>query len=265
MASTPSTRRQPDGVAAWSLIDRFRQHGCVFAEKRTHWLISTQVSTGVSFTNLCHEAFNMDPDALSAFRLAIVDEVRVADSEDDVENVFAYHVATTPSPSSAPSYAPTREKDKEDRRRLSLVPPCQGGLVEFDVRCRWLAPVDNVNVTRAERWCRRTVRQQLGYALGNGTLATAFETRGNNTALAGAILNVNATLAELHGAFRIGEVLTDAPTPHAWSDNCECVPAAPTKILTLQTAAASPEYGCPRVCTVQTGRVSPPPSPASRR
>ena len=107
----------------------------------------------------------MDPDALRAFRLAIVDEVRVADSEDDVENVFAYHVATTPSPSSAPSYAPTREKDKEDRRRLSLVPPCQGGLVEFDVRCRWLAPVDNVNVTRAETWCRRTVRKQLHLSL----------------------------------------------------------------------------------------------------
>ena len=137
----------------------------------------------------------MDPDALSAFRLAIVDEVPVAASEDDVENVFAYHVATTPSPSSAPSYAPTREKDKEDRRRLSLVPPCQGGLVEFDVRCRWLAPVDNVNVTRAETWCRRTVRNQLRYSLGNGTLATAFETRGNTTALAGAIVNANATLA----------------------------------------------------------------------
>jgi hypothetical protein len=207
----------------------------------------------------------MDPDALRAFRLAIVDEVPVADSEDDVENVFAYHVATTPSPSSAPSYAPTREKDKEDRRRLSLVPPCQGGLVEFDVRCRWLAPVDNVNVTRAETWCRRTVRKQLQYSLGNGTLATAFETRGNNTALAGAIINANATLAEFEDHSSIEEVLTDAPTPATWSDNCECVPAAPTKILTLQTAAASPEYGCPRVCTVQTGRVSPPPSPASRR
>ena len=139
----------------------------------------------------------MDPDALRAFRLAIVDEVPVADSEDDVENVFAYHVATTPAPTATPSYAPTREKDKEDRRRLSLVPPCQGGLVEFDVRCRWLAPVDNVNVTRAETWCRRTVRNQLRYSLGNGTLATAFETRGNTTALAGAIINVNATLAEL--------------------------------------------------------------------
>ena len=51
-----------------------------------------------------------------------------------------------------------------------------------------------------------------------------------------------AALAELHGASRIGEVLTDAPTPATWSDNCECVPAAPTKILTLQTAAASPEF-----------------------
>ena len=183
----------------------------------------------------------MDPDALRAFRLAIVDEVPVADSEDDVENVFAYHVATTPSPSSAPSYAPTREKDKEDRRRLSLVPPCQGGLVEFDVRCRWLAPVDNVNVTRAETWCRRTVRKQLHYALGNGTLATAFDQRANNTALAGAIINVNATLAEFADHSSIEEVLTDAPTPATWSDNCECVPAAPTKILTLQTAAASPE------------------------
>ena len=159
----------------------------------------------------------MDPDALSAFRLAIVDEVRVADSEDDVENVFAYHVATTPSPSSAPSYAPTREKDKEDRRRLSLVPPCQGGLVEFDVRCRWLAPVDNVNVTRAETWCRRTVRNQLRYSLGNGTLATAFDQRANNTALAGAIINANATLAEFQDHSSIEEVLTDAPTPATWS------------------------------------------------
>ena len=183
----------------------------------------------------------MDPDALRAFRLAIVDEVPVADSEDDVENVFAYHVATTPAPTATPSYAPTREKDKEDRRRLSLVPPCQGGLVEFDVRCRWLAPVDNVNVTRAEGWCRRTVRNQLRYSLGNGTLATAFETRGNNTALAGAIINANATLAEFEDHSSIEEVLTDAPTPATWSDNCECVPAAPTKILTLQTAAASPE------------------------
>jgi len=76
---------------------------------------------------------------------------------------------------------------------------------------------------------------------------------------------VNATLAEFEDHSSIEEVLTDAPTPATWSDNCECVPAAPTKILTLQTAAASPEYGCPRVCTVQTGRVSPPPSPASRR
>ena len=140
------------------------------------------------------------------------------------------------------------------RARRTDAPPCTR-------RSRGCSPKPR----RAETWCRRTVRKQLQYSLGNGTLATAFDQRANNTALAGAIINVNATLAELHGASRIGEVLTDAPTPATWSDNCECVPAAPTKILTLQTAAASPEYGCPRVCTVQTGRVSPPPSPASRR
>ena len=81
-------------------------------------------------------------------------------------------------------------------------------------------------------------------------------------ALARAIVSVRSSVAEFENHSSIEEVLTDAPTPATWSDNCECVPAAPTKILPLQTAAASPEYGCPRVCTVQTGRVSPPPSPA---
>ena len=40
MASTPSTRRQHDGVAVWSLTDRFRQH---YRVHPPHWLISTQV------------------------------------------------------------------------------------------------------------------------------------------------------------------------------------------------------------------------------
>ena len=40
MASTPSTRRQHDGVAAWSLTDRFSQH---YRVHPPHWLISTQV------------------------------------------------------------------------------------------------------------------------------------------------------------------------------------------------------------------------------
>jgi hypothetical protein len=31
MTSTPSTRRQLDGVALWSFIDRFSQHGRVLA------------------------------------------------------------------------------------------------------------------------------------------------------------------------------------------------------------------------------------------
>lgn len=211
----------------------------------------------------------MDPDALRAFRRAIVDEVRVADSEDDVEAVVASLVPTTPVPSHVPSYAPTsyadvEEEDTEeddDRRRLSLVPPCGSGLVAFGVRCRWLAPLDDVNVTRAEAWCRRTVRHQLAYALGNGTLAAALAVRGNHTALAGATVDVDATLAELAGASHDATVLTDAPTPLSWSDNCGCVPGAPTKILTL----ASSTDGCPRVCTAQAGRVSPPPTAASRR
>ena len=40
MASTPSTRRQHDGVAVWSLTDRFSQH---YRVHPPHWLISTQV------------------------------------------------------------------------------------------------------------------------------------------------------------------------------------------------------------------------------
>ena len=51
MASTPSSRRQLDGVAAWSLTDRFSQHGHVLAERGlcgelshpTLWLICAQV------------------------------------------------------------------------------------------------------------------------------------------------------------------------------------------------------------------------------
>ena len=50
MASTPTTRRQHDGVAVWSLTDRFSQPGRVVAGRTreelsgapAHWLISTQ-------------------------------------------------------------------------------------------------------------------------------------------------------------------------------------------------------------------------------
>ena len=41
MASTPSPRRQLDGVAVWSLTARFSQHGRV--RLPTHWLVRAQV------------------------------------------------------------------------------------------------------------------------------------------------------------------------------------------------------------------------------
>ena len=59
MASTPSTRRQHDGVAVWSLTDRFSQHGRVVAEKglsEESSVHSTQVS--LFFTAVRAYVFN---------------------------------------------------------------------------------------------------------------------------------------------------------------------------------------------------------------
>jgi len=49
MISTPSTRRQHDGVAVWSLTDRFSQHGHVIAEKGLGEELSGAPDTLVDF------------------------------------------------------------------------------------------------------------------------------------------------------------------------------------------------------------------------
>jgi hypothetical protein len=46
MTSTPSTRRQIDGVAVWSLAARFSQHGHVLAEKGLSEELSCTQLTG---------------------------------------------------------------------------------------------------------------------------------------------------------------------------------------------------------------------------
>ena len=90
MASTPSTRRQLDGVAVWSLTDRFGQH----SRTRLTGLISTQVPAepgdtlgSVGYRNGDQCAFTYlgpaEEDLRPEFRAAEDVSVSSSDEEDE--------------------------------------------------------------------------------------------------------------------------------------------------------------------------------------
>jgi hypothetical protein len=65
MTSTPSTRRQLDGVAVWSLTDRFSQHEFVLAEMG----LSEELSGDVDYTQVSTSARRANRRAVTPSRL----------------------------------------------------------------------------------------------------------------------------------------------------------------------------------------------------